>query len=127
MEFWWQIKWWIIPLRERRVACFSKLISKRYDKVSWSFLRFMLKKLSFGESWMKWMEAMVFSSNMSVMVTGSPTNEFKVERGLRQGDPISPFLFVIVAEGLKGLVNKAVDNGDYSGFSFNGNYFIDVI
>ncbi|XP_058746332.1 uncharacterized protein LOC131619227 [Vicia villosa] len=64
---------------------------------------------------------------MSVMVNGSPTKEFKVERGLRQGDPISSFLFVIVAEGLKGLVNKAVENGDFAGFAFNGRCFIDVL
>lgn len=60
------------------------------------------------------------------MVNGSHTKEFKVERGLRQGDPISPFLFFIIAEGLKGLVNKAGENKDFTGFEFNGWCFIDV-
>lgn len=76
---------------------------------------------------MKWMEALVFSSNMSVMVNGSPTKEFRVERELRQGNPITPFLFVIVEEGLKCLVNREVENGDYAGFSFNETCFIDVL
>lgn len=37
-------------------------------------------------------------------MNGSPTDEFKVHRGFRQGDPLSPFLFTIAAEGLAGLV-----------------------
>ncbi|XP_058726723.1 uncharacterized protein LOC131598107 [Vicia villosa] len=64
---------------------------------------------------------------MSVIVNGSPTKEFLVERGLRQGDPISPFLFVIVAEGLKALVGRAVANGDFVGFNVNGKCFIDIL
>ncbi|XP_058755916.1 uncharacterized protein LOC131629131 [Vicia villosa] len=70
---------------------------------------------------------MVFSSHMSVMVNGSPTKEFLVEKGLRQGDPLSSFLFVVVAEGLKGIINKVVENGSYAGFSINRRCFIDVI
>lgn len=56
---------------------------KAYDRVNWNFLRFMLKKMGFGVNWCKWMEACVFSSHMSILVYGSPTKEFKVERGLR--------------------------------------------
>ncbi|XP_058765880.1 uncharacterized protein LOC131639402 [Vicia villosa] len=73
------------------------------------------------------MDALVFTGSMSVMVNGSPTKEFMVERGLSQGNPISPFLFVIVAEGLKGLVNIAVENSDFEGFSFKGRTFIYVL
>lgn len=51
---------------------------------------------------------LIFSRKMSVLVNSSLTKEFIVKRGLRQEDPISPFLFVIVVEGLKFLVNKAV-------------------
>ncbi|XP_058751462.1 uncharacterized mitochondrial protein AtMg01250-like [Vicia villosa] len=64
---------------------------------------------------------------MSVLVNGSPMKEFMVEKGLRQGDPISPFLFVIVAEGLKALVGRAVVNGDFVGFNVNGKCFIDIL
>jgi len=45
---------------------------------------------------------------MSVLVNGSPTEEFRPTRGLRQGDPLAPFLFLVVAEELAGLVRKAV-------------------
>lgn len=61
------------------------------------------------------------------MVNVSPTGEFIVERGLRQGDPLSPFLFVLVAEVLRGLVGNAVSNGDFAGFDINGNCFIDIL
>ncbi|XP_058726122.1 uncharacterized protein LOC131597440 [Vicia villosa] len=83
--------------------------------------------MGFGDVWMSWMEAFIFSSHMSVMVNGSPTKELTVERGLRQGDSISPFLYVIVAEGLKWLINRAVENGIYAGSSVYGKCFIDVI
>ncbi|XP_058786925.1 uncharacterized protein LOC131661401 [Vicia villosa] len=66
-------------------------------------------------------------SKMPVLVNGSPTKEFVVEKGLRQGDPISPFLFVIVAEGLKALMGKAVENGDFVGFNMNGRCEIDIL
>ncbi|XP_058726223.1 uncharacterized protein LOC131597549 [Vicia villosa] len=102
-------------IKEKKGCLLFKVdFEKAYDKANWEFLRSMMIRMGFGEVWISWMQALVFTSHMSVMVNGSPTKEFKVERGLRQGDPISPFLFVIVAEGLKGLVNKAVENGDFA-------------
>ncbi|XP_058726932.1 uncharacterized protein LOC131598334 [Vicia villosa] len=62
------------------------------------------------------MEAVVSTSSMSILVNGSPTSEFSVSRGLRQGDPLSPFLFTIVAEGLAELVRREVNRGSYNGF-----------
>ncbi|XP_058725633.1 uncharacterized protein LOC131596916 [Vicia villosa] len=84
--------------------------------------------MGFGEVWwMKWMEALIFSSKILVLVNSSPTKEFMVERGLRQGDSLSPFLVVIVAEGLKFLVNKAVESGDFVGCYMKGKCFADVL
>jgi hypothetical protein len=58
---------------------------------------------------------------MSVLVNGSPTNEFHVGKGLRQGDPLSPFLFLIVTEGLSGLMRKAVENNLFHGYKVSDN------
>lgn len=72
-------------VKEKKGCLLFKVdFEKAYDKVSWSFLHFMMKKLGFRDAWMRWMAATVFSSNMSAMVNGSPTKEFNVERGLRQ-------------------------------------------
>ena len=51
---------------------------------------------------------------MSLLVNGSPTNEFYPHRGLRQGDPLAPLLFSIVAEGLTGLMREALDKSLYN-------------
>ncbi|XP_045821935.1 uncharacterized protein LOC123914805 [Trifolium pratense] len=56
---------------------------------------------------------------MFILVNGSPTEDFKVGRGLRQGDPLSPFLFLIVVEGLASMMKKAVDVGRFRGFKVN--------
>ncbi|XP_071693604.1 uncharacterized protein [Rutidosis leptorrhynchoides] len=57
------------------------------------------------------------SASISVLVNGSPTLEFKPERGVRQGDPISPFLFIIAAEGLNILTQRAAENGIFKGIN----------
>ncbi|XP_058726398.1 uncharacterized protein LOC131597740 [Vicia villosa] len=64
---------------------------------------------------------------MSVLVNGSPTREFGVSRGLGQGDPLSPFLYVIVAEGLTGLVRKSIEVGDFFRGTINGSCWVDIL
>lgn len=51
-----------------------------------------------------------------MLVNGSLTKEFEAQRGLKQGDPLAPFLFIIVVEALIGLMNKAMELGRFSGF-----------
>jgi hypothetical protein len=58
---------------------------------------------------------------MSVLVNGSPTDDFKVGKGLRQGDPLSAFLFLIVVEGLSGLMIKPVDSDMCHGYKVSDN------
>ncbi|KAJ9538060.1 hypothetical protein OSB04_030793 [Centaurea solstitialis] len=66
--------------------------------------------------WVSWIKACMRSSSVSVLVNGSPTKEFVMGRGLRQGDPLAPFLFLIVAENLNLMVGEAVEKGLYEGF-----------
>ncbi|XP_058726397.1 uncharacterized protein LOC131597738 [Vicia villosa] len=83
--------------------------------------------MGFGQRWLKWMELLVFNSNMSILVNGSPTKDFMVSRGLRQGDPLSPFLFVLVAEGLSGLVTRSIEVGDFQRFDIKRSCGVDIL
>ncbi|KAK2652273.1 hypothetical protein Ddye_012129 [Dipteronia dyeriana] len=63
----------------------------------------------------------ISSPSLSVLINGSPTLEFLIERGLRQGDPLSPFLFNIVAEALNCLFQTAVEKGLMKGTTIGNN------
>lgn len=86
---------------------------KAYDSVRWRFLFYMMRRLNFGEKWISWIKGCLESSFVSVLVNGSPTSEFKMKKGIRQGDPLAPFLFLVVAEGLNGLMRKAVSTNNF--------------
>lgn len=74
-----------------------------------------MRKMGFGEVWISWIAECLKSATTSVLVNGSPTSEISMTRGLRQGDPLSPLLFLIAAEGLNGLIQKAKQLGMFSG------------
>ncbi|XP_057734380.1 uncharacterized protein LOC130949758 [Arachis stenosperma] len=67
--------------------------------------------MGFGQRWRNWVTECVSTSSMFVLINGSPSKPFKMERGLWQGDPLSPFLFVLVADVLHRMFGEAVRNG----------------
>ncbi|GJZ68852.1 putative RNA-directed DNA polymerase, eukaryota, reverse transcriptase zinc-binding domain protein [Tanacetum coccineum] len=88
---------------------------KAFDSVIWNFLFDIMRQMGFSSKWRKWMFSCLSSASISVIVNGSPTKEFRSERGIRQGDPLSPFLFLIVAEALQVTILEACEKGVYSG------------
>jgi hypothetical protein len=102
----------------RECLIFKVDFEKAYDSVEWSFLDYMLGRFGFDEKWKSWMRACIFAGNMSILVNGSPTEEINIKRGLKQGDPLAPFLFLLVAEGLGGLMKRAVELCRFRGFRF---------
>ncbi|KAL4583677.1 hypothetical protein LXL04_008259 [Taraxacum kok-saghyz] len=64
--------------------------------------------------WRDWINACLRSSRSSVMINGSPTKEFRLYKGLRQGDPLSPFLFILAMEGLHVAMEDAISGGLFS-------------
>ncbi|XP_071729150.1 uncharacterized protein [Rutidosis leptorrhynchoides] len=88
---------------------------KAFDSLNWDYLFVVMKCMGFGNKWCKWISACLKSATISILINGSPTSEFNLKRGVRQGDPLSPFLFIIAAEGLNILTKVAVERGMYKG------------
>ncbi|KAK3227716.1 hypothetical protein Dsin_007578 [Dipteronia sinensis] len=80
---------------------------KAYDSVDHSFLDSVLMEMGFRDRWRGWMRDCITTPTLSILVNGSPTDQFGVERGLRQGDMLSPILFNIAIEALNCLFKKA--------------------
>lgn len=87
-------------------------MSKTYDRVEWSFLELMLRKLGFNERWITFLMLCVTSLSYSVLVNGELKGLIKPTRGIRQGDPLSPFVFLLCTEALHGLISEATNNVD---------------
>ncbi|KAJ0780408.1 putative RNA-directed DNA polymerase [Helianthus annuus] len=90
---------------------------KAYDNINWNFVLDILEQMGFSRRWCSWIKGVLLSARASVLVNGSPTFEFGCHKGMRQGDPISPFLFVIVMEALSCMFNKASSLGIVKGVS----------
>lgn len=79
-----------------------------------------MEKMGVYKKWICWIFECLKMTSISVLVNGSPTGEFKMGYGLRQGDPISPLVFLIVVEGFNMMMEKAVEIGRFYGFTFKG-------
>lgn len=90
-------------------------LEKAYDHVNWRFLEYFLLRMGYGVKWRCWILFCIRSASFSVLVNGSPTGFFGSSRGLRQGDPLSPFLFIMVSKALSKMIKKA-EMGFMSGF-----------
>jgi hypothetical protein len=75
--------------------------------------------MNFPTLWGKWIMERISTASASVLVNGSLTAEFKFERGLRQGHPLSPFLFLLAVEGLNVLMKSLVVVGLFSSYKVN--------
>ena len=86
-------------------------IKKAYDHVNWSFLLWLLEMMGFGAKWISWIQWCIGTVSFSILINGTPSGFFQSSRGLRQGDPLSPYLFVIVMEALSCLLKRAKEEG----------------
>jgi len=103
-------------VRDKNVAL--KLdISKAYDTIDWLYLKEVMLKMGFDSKWAQWIMMCVETVDYSVIVNNELVGPIIPGRGLRQGDPLSPYLFILCAEGLSALIRKAERSGDLHGVS----------
>ena len=108
-------------LKKKKKGVLCKLdIEKAYDKINWNFLTAVFGKMGFKEKWMGWIQWCISIASFSVMLNGSPEGFFRSSRGLRLGDPLSPYLLVLGMEAFSLLVDRAVEGGFIYGYKFKG-------
>ncbi|XP_071728255.1 uncharacterized protein [Rutidosis leptorrhynchoides] len=76
--------------------------------------------MGFGNKWRSWVRECLNTASISVLVNGSPTKEFRLEKWVRQGDPLSPYLFIITSEGLNRLIKRALEFSIFKGVKVGG-------
>jgi hypothetical protein len=91
---------------------------KAFDTVQWDYLEQVMRHMGFGEKWINLIKICISTAKLSVLINGSPSKKFLMGRGIRQGDPLSLFNFLIVVEGLSVLFQRATTNDLFKGITF---------
>jgi hypothetical protein len=87
----------------------------KVDSVMWDYLDATIDHMGFGSAWRKLIYERLSAAKTAILINGSPSPEFSLQRGLRQGDPLSTFLFDIEVEGLSVLFQRTSDVGYFKG------------
>nr|GEX75132.1 RNA-directed DNA polymerase, eukaryota, reverse transcriptase zinc-binding domain protein [Tanacetum cinerariifolium] len=111
------IQW--CKLKKKQSLIFKVDFEKAYDSVRWDFLDDVLKKFGFGNKWCAWIQSCLRSLRGSIIINGIPTEEFQFFKGLKQGDPLSPFLFILIMESLHLSLQRVVDVGMFKGINLS--------
>lgn len=90
-------------------------MSKAYDRVEWSFLHDMMMRLGFQRRWVDLIMKCLSTVSYRIRVNGELSQVIKPQRGLRQGDPLSSYLFLLCAEGFSALLSRAEREGSLKG------------
>lgn len=91
-------------------------LEKAFDRVNWNFLEKNLSLKKFSSKWISWIMGCLKNPKYSVFINGKPRGRITASRGIRQGDPLSPFLFLLVSEVLGEIINKLHINSQFEGF-----------
>lgn len=107
---------WLRNSKSKKGYAALKLdMSKAYDRIEWSYLERILLKLGFNNDWVKLMLKCVISVKYSININGQVTGNITPSRGLRQGDPLSPYLFILCSQGLSSILQYGGANKGLQG------------
>lgn len=106
---------------KEKLYMFKVDFEKAFDSLNWGYLDSIMAQMGFSIKWREWLHACLSSSCASVLVNGSPTEEFEITKGVRQGDPLSSFLFIIAMEGLNQVLKSAREQNFILGITLPNN------
>ncbi|GJW06526.1 RNA-directed DNA polymerase, eukaryota [Tanacetum coccineum] len=110
--------------KKQETMIFKVDFAKAYDSIRWDYLDDVLLSFGFGIKWRSWIRGSLVSSKSSILVNGSPTSEFHSHCGLKQGDPLAPFLFILIMESLHLSFSRAIDAGLFTGIKLDSSLSI---
>eukprot|EP00253_Pinus_taeda_P011982 PITA_11982 len=96
-------------------------LSKAYDRLNWKYLETVLERFGFHHRWIAWIHNLISSPHFSILINGCPSKTFNASRGIRQGDPLSPFLFILATEGLGRFIKQEQSVNRIKGLKIWGN------
>eukprot|EP00253_Pinus_taeda_P025399 PITA_25399 len=99
-------------------------LSKAFDRTNWLYLRLLLTHLGFPYNYIKWTMSCITDVSYSVLLNGEATTFFTAERGLRQGCPLSPLLFLLIMEGLSRVLSSARDRHLLTGIKIADDFYL---
>ncbi|GJS88517.1 putative RNA-directed DNA polymerase, eukaryota, reverse transcriptase zinc-binding domain protein [Tanacetum coccineum] len=110
-----------VYLSNERIFLLKVDFEKAFDSLDWKLLDNIMNQMGFSSKWRMWINGCLKSAYCSVHVNGSPTKEFKIQKSLRQGDPLSPFLFIIAVEALHIALEEAKSKHIFEGVKAGSN------
>jgi hypothetical protein len=97
----------LLHARKKSAVLLKVDIARAFDSVSWPFLLDILKHVGFPTAWLDWIATLLSTANTRMLLNGTPSHRICHARGLCQGDPLSPMLFLLVMEVLNSLIRRA--------------------